>query len=246
MPLGDVVRHGPAITDGYAPAVDHTRSREPSAFIFDMDGVLIDSERPALDLLRRLLSEAGVERDLTVLRALCGQPAGSLRSYLATCFGDDDDAVDGFIDVYSQGKLAQLANDAIGVFPRTHEVLAGLRSAGVKLALATSTVRDLALRRLAHLDLLRHFDHIVTGDEVANGKPAPDIFLRAAAALGDEPERCVVVEDSLVGVAAGRSAGMRVFAIASTFLPDELTGADRVFTDMAELEAYLTGPKTDR
>jgi len=216
----------------------------PSAYVFDMDGVLIDSERPTLGLLQRLLSEAGVERDLASLRVVCGRPAGFLNGYLAPLFDHDERALAAFKERYAQGKLEHLESGAIHVFPHTHDVLTFLRQRGLGIALATSTARELALRRLGQHDLERHFDRIVTGDQVTNGKPAPDIFLRAAEALGVEPARCVVVEDSLVGVEAGRSAGMTVFAIAKTYPAEELDGAHRVFESMGELHAFIQGEAT--
>lgn len=213
----------------------------PSAFIFDMDGVLIDSERPTLGLLQRLLRESGVERDRASLRVVCGRPAGFLAGFLAPLFDHDASALEAFLERYAQGKLEHLESGAIDVFPHTHDVLTSLRERGLGIALATSTARELALRRLGQHDLERHFDRIVTGDQVVNGKPAPEIFLRAAEALGVEPSTCVVVEDSLVGVEAGRSAGMTVFAIAKTYPAEELDGAHRVFDSMTALHAFIEG-----
>ncbi len=221
-----------------------SESFAPSAFIFDMDGVLIDSERPTLGLLQRLLSEAGVERDRASLRVVCGRPAGFLAGYLAPIFDHDARALEAFLERYAQGKLEHLASGAIHVFPHTHDVLTVLHERGFGIALATSTARELALRRLGQHDLERHFDRIVTGDEVVEGKPAPDIFLRAAEALGVEPSACVVVEDSVVGVEAGRSAGMTVFAIAKTYPAEELAGAHRVFESMSALHACIEGELT--
>ena len=204
-----------------------------------MDGVLIDSERPSLRLLRQMLADAGVQRDPEALLSVCGRPAGYMDGFLNECFEHDEAAVERFLHAYQEGKLAQLASGAVRVFPRTHELLAALRRAGVKLAVATSTLRELAFERLEHHDLVTRFDHIVTGDQVVHGKPAPDIFLRAAHALAVAPSDCIVVEDSVVGVAAGRSAGMTVYAIAVTFPEEHLAEADRVFADMAALEAHV-------
>jgi HAD superfamily hydrolase (TIGR01509 family) len=214
-------------------------SRTPHAFIFDMDGVLIDSERPALRLLQQMLAEAGVQRDADALLSVCGRPAGYMDAFLGACFEHDEAAVERFLRAYHEGKLTQLARGAVRVFPRTHELLTALRRSGTKLAVATSTHRELAYRRLEHHDLVAPFDRIVTGDQVTHGKPAPDIFLRAAEVLGVEAGRCAVVEDSVVGVAAGRSAGMTVYAIAMTFPSDDLAEAHRVFADMAALEAFV-------
>jgi mannitol-1-/sugar-/sorbitol-6-phosphatase len=212
----------------------------PEAFIFDMDGVLIDSERPFLGLLRQLLSEDGVERDVADLRAVCGRPATFFRSHVAPWF-DGDAAFDAFLDRYSEGKRALLEAGAIQPFPLAREVLERLGELGVRLAVATTTRRELAMSRLVPPGLAGQFDEIITGDQVVNGKPAPDIFLEAARRLGVEPERCVAVEDSLAGIAAARAAGMAVYALATTFPPEELGGADRVMAGLGELLSHIEG-----
>jgi len=101
-------------------------------------------------------------------------------------------------------------------FPAAHEVLQNLRDKDLKIALATSSVRAIVAPFLERWDLTRFFSLIVTGDEISNGKPAPDIYLAAARGIGVQPENCLVVEDALAGVRAGKSAGCLVAAI-----PDE-------------------------
>ncbi len=210
----------------------------PAAFIFDMDGVLIDSERPFLGLLQQLLSDRGVECDAATLRAVCGRPPSFFRGHLSPRF-DGDAAFDAFLESYTEGKRALVEAGAIRPFPLAREVLERLRRLGVKLALATTTARELAMSRLVPHGLAALFDQIVTGDQIVNGKPAPDIFLEAAARLAVEAERCAVVEDSLAGVEAARAAGMRVYALATTFPAEELRGADRVLTGLQELLDYI-------
>ena len=223
------------------PTPDPTRAdAATAAFVFDMDGVLVDSERPFLRTLHALLSEAGVVHDRDGLRHLCGQPAPALRAFLLERFGGDETATAAFGERYQAAKRRFLENDEIQVMPGAHEVLATLRERGTSLAVATSTYRDAALVRLARYDLARWFDDVVTGDQVANGKPAPDIFLLAAERLRVDPRACIAVEDSVAGVQAARDAGMTVFAVAHTFQPGELGQAHRVFADMRELHDTLT------
>lgn len=209
------------------------------AVIFDMDGVLVDSERPSLGLLQRLLAEAGVQRSVDALRHVCGRPAPYLRRYLLDTLVGGEAAVEAFTARYAQGKLAQLEAGEVQVFAGVHALLDELRRRGVRRAVATSTHEALALRRLRRFELEHAFDAIVTGDQVERGKPAPDIFLRAAERVGAAAPRCLVVEDSLVGVEAGRLAGMRVVALATTFPALELAHADLVVADAAGLLASL-------
>lgn len=209
------------------------------AVVFDMDGVLVDSERPSLALLQRLLAEAGIDRSVDDLRHVCGRPAPYMRRLLLDTLAGGEAAVNAFLERYAAGKLAQLEAGEVLVFAGVHELLADLERRGLRRAVATSTQADLAMRRLRRFGLAEAFDTIVTGDQVARGKPAPDIFLRAAERLGVAPERCLVVEDSVVGVRAGRSAGMRVVALSTTFPAEALREADIVVSDAAALRARL-------
>jgi len=211
-----------------------------AAVIFDMDGVLVDSERPLLGLLHELLLADGVDLDPASLRSVCGRPAGFTRAFLAAHIADPE-RLDAFLTRYEAAKRALVASGTIRAFPRTPDVLALLRRRALRLAVATSTLAEQAHARLARVDLARWFDHVVTGDQVARGKPAPDIFLLAAERLGVAPAACIVVEDSAAGVQGGLDAGMTVYALATTFPPAELPEAHRVFADMDELHAYLDG-----
>ena len=209
-----------------------------ATFLFDMDGVLLDSERPSLALLERMLQRAGAGHDPDTVRSVCGRPAAFLRAYVADHLGDGP-RVDAFVEAFDAGKRRLAAAGRLRAFPAAAGVLALLRERGAKLAVATSTHAAEARARLARDDLERWFDRIVTGDEVARGKPAPDIFLLAAERLGVAPAACTVVEDSRAGVAGGRAAGMTVFALATTFPAGELGSAHRVFDGMEDLRTFL-------
>jgi sugar-phosphatase len=113
-----------------------------------------------------------------------------------------------------------------------------LRALTVPWAVVTSAGRALTLARFARLGLPRPAVGVY-GDEVAVGKPDPEGYLRAAGALGVAPERCTVVEDAPAGIAAGRAAGCRVLAVATTLPASALAAADAVYGSLAELAAEL-------
>jgi len=212
---------------------------EVGAVLFDMDGVLLDSERPSLALLGARLRAHGVEIDDRELRSVCGRPRAYLRGLLAPRLSGVGAETDAFIADYDARKEAALRAGEIRPFPAAVPLLRGLAARGWRLALATSTERPRMRARLADTGILELFDAVVTGDEVAHGKPAPDIFLLAAERVGVSPDRCLVVEDSIAGVEAARAGGMRVAAVAGTFDADALAGADRVFDGLTAVGVWL-------
>lgn len=123
------------------------------------------------------------------------------------------------------------------------EVLAELRSAGVPYCVASSGSHERI--RVGHrktgLDAWFPEEHVFSADDVGRGKPAPDLFLRAAARMGVAPERCAVVEDSPLGIEAARAAGMDVYGFSATTPAERLAGATELFADMAELPRLVMG-----
>ena len=216
-----------------------TKTPDVGAVLFDMDGVLLDSERPGLALLQYRLRAHGVEVDDRELRSICGRPRAFMRSFLAPRLQAVGVETDAFVADYDARKAQAVRAGEIRPFPGALPLLQGLRARGWLLALATSTERPRMGERLANTGILELFDATVTGDEVVRGKPAPDIFLLAAERVGARPDRCWVVEDSVAGVEAGRAGGMRVAAVTGTFEADALTAADHVVGDLAELGAWL-------
>ena len=211
----------------------------PELVIFDCDGVLVDSEPIAVRTEVRLLAEVGwplteqevLERfvgrsDADVLAAIeaqVGRPLPDWRDRyhreLHAAFDAELTAVDG----------VAAAIDAV-------------EAAGVATCVASSGSHDKMRRTLGRTGLWERFEgRIFSSSEVAHGKPAPDLFLHAAASMGAAPERCVVVEDSRAGAAAARAAGMRCIGFAGGLTPAawlEAEGAE-VITDMVDLPALV-------
>lgn len=188
-----------------------TSTRLIDTVIFDMDGVLADSEPKWNDIDRDLLSAYGVVYAGEHKHHVLGKSFDlSMQFYKETYKLEDEiDAM----NTRRQSIAADYYAHHITAFEDAPHVLRALKEMGFRIGLATSSRRQLAESFLSRHELTGYFDAIVTGEDVRNGKPHPDIYLRAAQLLGSAPANCLVVEDSLAGVEAGKSAGMSVAAI---------------------------------
>lgn len=194
--------------------------------IFDMDGTLIVSTEADYLAWQKVFSDYGKELTYADYRPLLGiRSANVIREHLKIA---DEEAVkrilkekfDYFVEVITANPIKAVA--AAEVF------LKSLANYPVKVALATSSRREKVQMVLEQLDFLKYFDAIVTGDEVENSKPAPDIFLKAAARIGLPVDECLVVEDGPIGVAAAKNAKMKCVAITETHSADMLHRADLI------------------
>jgi HAD superfamily hydrolase (TIGR01509 family) len=182
-----------------------------SALIFDMDGLLIDSEPFAEAAMRSFLGRYGHVLTDDVSLRLLGRRVPEAIQIVVEHFGMVDDHTE-LVTLYNEIRLAAIRGN-LRPLPGAAEIVAFGREHGLRMALATSNTRehvDLSLAEAALADL---FDAEATGEEVERGKPEPDIFLLAAMRLGVAPVECVVLEDSAAGVAAAKAAGMRAIWI---------------------------------
>jgi HAD superfamily hydrolase (TIGR01509 family) len=181
------------------------------AVIFDCDGTLVDSEPLARLAWERTLAPHGYAIGDEEYPGLIGLP-------YARVHGDFAERIEGLPDAgafweeYSAALFALIDGELVA-FDDALATVAELRARGVAVAVASSTPRARLDRTLRRAGLTDAFGVSVAGDEIEHGKPAPDMFLAAAAKLGVEPGACAVIEDSAPGVAAGLAAGMRTVAI---------------------------------
>jgi len=204
------------------------------AVIFDMDGVLVDSEPLHLQALNEVLGPLGHHATAAENEQFLGWTSEECWQVLIERYHLSADNLQQYLAHYDECLLRLLQHPVVPT-RGAPELLALLRGLGVRLALASASKRSWLDATLRALGLDRAFDVVVTGDEVVHGKPAPDIFLLAASRLGVSPERCIVIEDSLNGVLAARRAQMTVVALrnpAATNLP--LDAADRVIDSLAD------------
>src|SRR5687768_13184172 len=182
------------------------------AAIFDMDGLLIDSERPVRTAWQDATREFGITLDDTRYLQLIGRnerdSRALLEQWLAPACSYDA----------ARARADALLAEALGVAgyavkAGVAELLQALRQRGVPCVVASSTHRAEVEMRLAQARLARHFDGFNGGDEVRHGKPAPDLFLLAAERIGQPPSACLVFEDSEHGARGAIAAGMSVVIV---------------------------------
>lgn len=183
-----------------------------SAAIFDMDGLLIDSERLALAAFERASAfyQLGDIRD--VFMRCIGTNKNMGMQVLTEGLGDRIDPQvfsETWHDYYREATTSAPVPLKAGV----HELLSYLSELGLPTAVATSTQTPAALTKLTDSGIIQYFDVIIGGDQVDKSKPEPDIYLQAAATLSAEPTQCVAFEDSTNGVLSASSAGMTVVQI---------------------------------
>ncbi|QQS19433.1 HAD family phosphatase [Candidatus Saccharibacteria bacterium] len=202
------------------------------AVIFDMDGVLIDSEPIFEQHLQVFLLSLGIEDPSKLTHNLKGVSSKNVSRLIIETF-ELDYQVDELIALSRKAYMQHLNNlSALPSIPGAVKLVKSLAAAGHPLALASSASAariDLFLKKLG---LKRYFPVIACGDDVEHSKPAPDIFLLAAARLGVDPANCVVVEDAENGVQAAKTAGMKCIAYGgSEHNSDNLLAADIVVKD---------------
>jgi HAD superfamily hydrolase (TIGR01509 family) len=178
--------------------------------IFDMDGVLLDTEPIYTEVTNRITSRYGKPFDWSVKADMLGRPAMDSAEYLIAKMDLPIRPED-----YLRERTPMLEEllATAGAIPGAEVFTRELHRRGVPIAVATSTdLRLFGVKTSGHREWFSIFTTIVCGDDprVRRGKPAPDIFLAAAQSLGVDPSSCVVVEDSPLGVAAALAAGMRV------------------------------------
>ena len=208
--------------------------------IFDLDGVLADSEPWWNEIDATLLAEYGVTYRGEYHRNVLGVSYRLAVEFYKKTFGL---SVRPEEMMRRRGEIAiDFFANRIGLFPSAKPVVEELRQMNLNLAVATSSVSASARPFLARHELTSFFDVIVTGEEVERGKPQPDIYLCAAEKLGVASDACLVIEDSLSGVAAAKAAKMGVAAIPDTRFVDPHEyekEADYVLSSLKEVPSLI-------
>lgn len=212
-----------------------------SAVVFDMDGVLLDTERICRICWTRAARELGMADIERAYKACVGTNVNDTIEILKKQYGAEFDA-HGF---YS--RTSDLFHDiekeqGIPLMPSVKECLDTLRATRMRIAVASSTRTQTVHRQLKAAGLFDYFETITCGDTVVHSKPAPDIYLNACASLGLAPQSCIAVEDSPNGIRSAHSAGMKCIMV-----PDQIEPTDgirkisfAVCQSLAEIPSVIT------
>lgn len=218
------------------------REQRPAGVVFDVDGTLVDNMALHAEAFGRFCARHGLPPLTPESRARFDGRRN--RDIFPDLFGRalSDDELRAFTDE-KEGLYRELSCGALSPLPGLLELLDRLQAAAIPVALATSAPAENVAHTLRELGLAGRLTCVVRSDEVARGKPHPDVFLAAAQRLLAAAESCLAFEDAPMGVLAARAAGMRCVAVTTTFTPEDFTaaGADPHET-VADFEEYLTGP----
>lgn len=214
------------------------------AVIFDMDGVIFDSERLVLEGWQEIAAKYGIEGIEEVLPKCLGVNAQTTREIFRAHYGQDfpydeykKEASALFHSRYGNGKLP--------LKPGVRELLSYLKDEGYLVGLASSTRQAIVEQEITDAGLMAYFDNLVCGDMLKKSKPEPDIYLKACENLNVEPGMAIAVEDSYNGIRAAKRAGMVPVMVPDMVQPDgEMRDlAHKIFKDLFEVKKWIAAAK---
>ena len=200
--------------------------------IFDMDGLLIDSERAALTCWREAAAAQSLVMDDTLWLSMVGLHEAGCAELMNDLLGAEQAER---LTLACKHRYDVLLEQGLPLKPGVRALLQDLAHLAVPMAIATSTRGDRARIKLARSGIAHFFDHVVTSSDVTHAKPAPDLYLLAAERLGIPPSECIALEDSEFGVRAAAAAGLRVIQVPDLAPASELSRS--LATVVCDMEA---------
>jgi len=204
----------------------------PAAILFDMDGLLLDTERLIRDAMIAVMADLGFAMTSADYAELIGRPEAHSGTIMRARFGPELNY--GQLRANVERRIIQDWGQKRPLKAGAAALLAQVGAAGIPAALVTSSDRAMAMVHLDHAGLLTHFATIVGGDDVANGKPHPEPYLAAAARLGIAPGAALALEDSHNGIIAAHAAGVPVIMV-----PDLLPATPEIAQHLLAVAADL-------
>lgn len=208
--------------------------------IFDMDGVILDTERLILSCWQIEAVKYDIPDIEGTFRKCIGTDTDTTRQILFDTYGDDF-PYDKFRAEYRDLFYKKVDWYGIPVKSGARELLSFLKVNGYRTGVASSTRREVVEQELTDAGLIRFFEVIVGGDMIEKGKPAPDIYQKACGLLGVKPEETYAIEDSKNGILSAKTAGLKVLHVPDLLEPDEeMTAlADEIFDDLIQVRNFL-------
>lgn len=203
--------------------------------IFDMDGVLVDSEYTFLETKTDMLKTAGFPKDVSYQYQFMGTTFEVMWTIMKEELGLPE-SISFYINDMNERREVMITRDGIRAIKGAQDLVKRLFEAGFKLAVASSSPKYEIVRAMTELGLVDYFEVLVSGEEVAHSKPAPDVFLAAAERLGVSAQDAIIIEDTKNGSLAARRAGAYVIGFENPNYPaQDLSNADIIVTDYQEL-----------
>ena len=210
------------------------------AVLFDMDGVIFDTEREYLKEWNKIFEKYGYEMKKEIYVSVMGRGRKKVKEIFKENFGDDLPIEEMYIEKDKMLKEA-IENNEVPLKQGALELLEFLKKNEYKTALATSAKKDRVKSQVTHAKINNLFDAIVCADDIVNSKPNPEIFLKAAEKVNVKPENCIVIEDSEAGIRAAFNAGMIAFHVKDLKEADEniMKYCDKNFENLIEIKKYI-------
>lgn len=208
------------------------------AVIFDMDGVLVDSEHWYLKFFRDFLVENGKQPDEELLLRTVGASNFETWRLMGLMWGDDISPMD-LEKIYRSRKPYPLVPFDKAAFPGMQDILRRLNEKGIRVLIASASFLTTVERMTVEAGIKDYVYAIVSGEQVKRSKPAPDVYLRAVELSGIPLENCIAVEDSAYGVMAAQAAGLPVIGVDNHLIPTASDQADYRIHTVADLFSVL-------
>lgn len=190
--------------------------------IFDMDGLMFDTERLVYSIWQEMMDENGYKFSVDIYKHTIGLRQDKTKEFFTSLYGSGFD-YDSY-KIQSRERFYKLVeNDGVPIKKGLFELLDYLKSSNIKMAVATSTSSKTTLMNTKNAGVYDYFDSFVCGDDVKNGKPHPEVFLTAAQRIGVMPYECVAFEDSINGIKSALAANMK-----TVMVPDFLQPTDEI------------------
>ena len=210
------------------------------AIVFDMDGVLFDTEFVCLEGWKAVADKNNLPDMEHVFPKCIGLNNNDCQAVLQDAYGDDFDYAD-FRKQASVEFWGYIASKGLPEKPGVHELLEWLKESDYKVGLASSTKRESIMKCLENAGITDYFEVIISGDMVEHSKPEPDIYLLACKELGVDPGEAYAIEDSFNGIRSAYAAGMKPIMVPDMLAPDEEMREKSmvVLKDLGEVLEYL-------
>ena len=213
-------------------------NRRFKAAIFDMDGLILDSERTVLSIWEQIGEKYGFSNIREYGISVIGKNKKATIDEFARVYGEPGDRYERELREIYNGLAAE---GKVPLKPHTIELLSSMKNAGMKIAIASSSTREEVTSQMEMLGALPYFDTCVCGDQVTKSKPDPEIFLLACDALGIKPEEGVGLEDSFNGVRSCKASGLYTIMVPDIIQPDDEMKdlADVILPSLKDVQDFL-------